>query len=74
MKNWEDQPIHPVDTWYEIDQVKLVKWLKQLRDLNMLLMNDLSRDEVQRGIDKGRFEAYDCLIGDIQQGRTFMKR
>jgi hypothetical protein len=59
---------------YEIDQVKLVKWLKHLRDLNMVLMNDLSRDDVQRGTDKGRFDSYDCLLGDIQRGTIFMKK
>jgi hypothetical protein len=71
---WEDQKIDPVDTMYEIDQVKLVKWLKHLRDLNMVLMNDLSRDDVQRGTDKGRFDSYDCLLGDIQRGTIFMKK
>jgi hypothetical protein len=73
-KKWEDQKIDPVDTMYKIDQVKLVKWLKHLRDLNMVLMNDLSRDDVQRGIDKGRFETYSCLLGDIQRGTIFMKK
>lgn len=72
-KKWEDQKIDPVDTWYEIDQVKMVQWLKHLRDLNYQLMNDLSRDNVQRGIDKGRFNAYDCLLGNIQGGTIFMK-
>lgn len=71
--NYKDQPINPADTYYTIDQVKLVKWLKHLRDLNMNLMNNLSRDDVQRGIDKGRFEAYDCLLGDIHRGTIFMK-
>ncbi len=74
MKNWEDQKIDPVDTMYEIDQAKLVKWLKHLRNLNMGLMNNLLRDDVQRGIDKGRFEAYDCLLNDIQNGRIFTKK
>lgn len=73
-KKWEDQKIDPVDTWYEIDQVKMVKWLKHLRDLNYQLMNDLSRDNVQRGIDKGRFNAYDCLLGNIRDGTIFMKQ
>ena len=41
---WEDQKVDPVDTMYKIDQVKLVKWLKHMRSLNMLLMNDLMRD------------------------------
>lgn len=71
---WEDQKIDPVDTMYKIDQVKLVKWLKHMRSLNMLLMNDLMRDDVQRGTDKGRFESYDCLLGDIQRGTIFMKK
>ena len=70
---WEHQKIDPVDTWYEIDQVKMVQWLKHLRDLNYQLMNDLSRDNVQRGIDKGRFNAYDCLLGNIHGGTIFMK-
>jgi hypothetical protein len=74
LKRWEDQPVDPVDTWYEIDQEKLVKWLKHLRDLNMGLMNDLSRDDAQRGMGKGRFESYDCLLGNIQLGTIFMKR
>jgi hypothetical protein len=73
-KKWEDQKIDPVDLLYKIDQVKLVKWLKHLRDLNHLLMNDLLRDDVQRGIDKGRFETYDCLLGDIKRGTIFMKK
>lgn len=73
-KKWEDQKIDPVDTWYEIDQVKMVKWLKHLRDLNYQLMNDLSRDNVQRGIDKGRFNAYDCLLENIARGTIFMKQ
>jgi hypothetical protein len=73
-KKWEDQKIDPVDTWYEIDQVKMVKWLKHLRDLNMVLMNDLSRDDVQRGIDKGRFETYNSLLGNIHRGTIFMKQ
>lgn len=71
---WEDQKIDPVDTMYEIDQVKLVQWLKHMRNLNMPLMNDLSRDDVQRGTDKGRFETYDCLLGDIHRGTIFMKK
>ena len=71
---WEDQKIDPVDTWYEIDQVKIVKWMKHLRYLNMSLMDDLSRDDVQRGIDKGRFNAYDCLLGNIHGGTIFMKK
>lgn len=70
---WEDQKIDSVDTWYEIDQVKMAKWLKHLRDLNYQLMNDLSRDDVQRGIDKGRFNAYDCLLGNIRGGTIFMR-
>lgn len=73
-RNWEEQPVSYGDMYYEIDQEKLVKWLKHLRDLNQSLMNDLSRDDVQRGIDKGRFEAYDCLLGDITRGTIFMKR
>lgn len=73
-QKWEDQKIDPVDILYEIDQVKMVKWLKHLRDLNYQLMNDLTRDDVQRGIDKGRFETYDCLLGDIKRGTIFMKQ
>ena len=72
-KKWEDQPIAPSDTWYEIDQVKMVQLLKHLRDLNYQLMNDLSRDNAQRDIDKGRFNAYDCLLGNIHDGTIFMK-
>ena len=73
-KNWEDEVVDPVDTLYKIDQKKLVKWLKNLKDLNMYLMNDLSRDDVQRGRDEGRFDAYDCLLGDIRRGTIFMKQ
>lgn len=73
-RKWEDQEVSRGDMWYEIDQEKLVKWLKHLRELNQGLMNDLSRDEVQRGIDKGRFEAYDTLLGDIIRGTIFMKQ
>jgi len=73
-KKWEDQKIDPVDTMYKIDQVKMAKWLKHLRDLNYQLMNDLSRDDVQRGIAKGRFNAYDCLLGNIRDGTIFMKK
>lgn len=70
---FEDQPVDPVDTYYTIDQVKLVKWLKHMRKLNMHLMNDLGRADIQRAIDKGRFETYDCLLGDIHRGTIFMK-
>lgn len=73
-KRWEDQSVDPADTWYEIDQERLVKWLKHLRDLNMGLKNDLSRDDVQRGVDEGRFEAYESILGDIRRGTIFMKR
>lgn len=73
-KKWEDQKIDPVDTMYKIDQVKMAKWLKHLRDLNYQLMNDLSHDDVQRGIAKGRFNAYDCLLGNIRDGTIFMKQ
>jgi len=72
-ENPEDQPIDSVDMWYRIDQKKLVQWLKHMRKLNMRLMNDLSRDKVQRGKDEGRFDVYDCLLGNIQQGTIFMK-
>lgn len=72
-KKWENQPIDPIDTWYEIDQVKMVQWLKHLRDLNYQLMNDFSRDNAQRDIDKGRFNTYDCLLGNIHDGTIFMK-
>ena len=72
-KKWEDQKIDNVDTLYQIDREKLVKWLKHLRDLNMVLMNDLQRDDVQRGIDKGRFESYDCMLGNITSGPIFMQ-
>jgi hypothetical protein len=73
-KKWEDQKIDPVDTLYKIDQVKLVKWLKHMRDLNMLLMNDLLRDDCEREKARGAFDAYDCLLGDIQRGTIFMKK
>jgi hypothetical protein len=73
-KKFEDQPIDPVDTMYEIDQVKLVQWLKHLRDLNMLLMNDLLRDDREREKARGAFDAYSCLLGDIQCGTIFMKK
>lgn len=72
-KKWEDQPIDPIDTHYEIDQVKMVQWLKHLRDLNYQLMNDFSRDNAQRDINKGRFNVYDCLLGNIHDGTIFMK-
>jgi len=73
-KNWEDEPVTRGDMYYEIDQEKLVKWLKHLRDLNRMLKNDLSRDDVQRGRDEGRFDAYNCLLGDITRGTIFMKK
>ena len=72
-KKWEDQKIDPVDTLYKIDQVKLVKWLKHLRDLNHLLMNDLLRDDREREKARGAFNAYDCLLGNIASGTIFMK-
>lgn len=71
---FEDQPVDRVDTMYEIDQSKMVQWLKHLRDLNMLLMNDLQRDAVERAKAKGAFDAYSCLLGDIQRGTIFMKK
>lgn len=70
---WEDQKIDPADTGYEIDQVKMVKWMKHLRDLNHLLMNDLTRDDREREKNKAAFNAYDCLLGDIRRGTIFMK-
>jgi len=73
IKKWEDQKIDPVDTLYKIDQVKLVKWLKHLRDLNHLLMNDLLRDDREREKARGAFNAYDCLLGDITRGTIFRK-
>ena len=73
-KKWEDQKIDPVDTMYEIDQVKLVQWLKHMRNLNMSLMNDLLRDDREREKARGAFDAYDCLLGDIQRGTIFMKK
>jgi hypothetical protein len=73
-KKWEDEVINPSDLYYKIDQKKLVKWLKHLRDLNMSLKNDLGRDDVQRGRDEGRFDAYNCLLGDINRGTIFMKQ
>lgn len=72
-KKFEDQEIDRVDLMYKIDQTKLVKWLKHMRDLNMMLMNDLGRDDVQRGVDKGRFETYDSLLENIRGRRIFMK-
>jgi hypothetical protein len=71
---FQDQPVYPVDTMYEIDQAKLVQWLKHMRDLNMLIMNDLQRDDVERAKAKGAFDAYSCLLGDIQRGTIFMKK
>jgi hypothetical protein len=73
-KTWEDEVVDPNDTYYKIDQKKLVKWLKHLRALNMLYKNNLHRDDVQRGRDEGRFDAYDCLLGNINRGTIFMKR
>ncbi len=72
-KNWEDQEVDPVDTMYKIDQKKMVKWIKHLRDLNMLIMNDLLRDDFERAKARGAFDAYDCLLGDIHRGTIFMK-
>jgi hypothetical protein len=71
---FQDQPVHPVDIMYEIDQAKMVQWLKHMRDLNMLIMNDLQRDDVERAKAKGAFDAYSCLLGDIQRGTIFMKK
>jgi len=59
-KKWEDQPIDPVDTMYKINQVNLVKWLKHLRDLNH------PEKDVQA------FDAYNCLLENIQRGTIFM--
>ncbi len=73
-KKFQDQPVDPVDTMYEIDQAKMVQWLKHLRDLNMLLMNDLQRDDVERAKARGAFDAHSCLLGDIQSGTIFMKK
>jgi hypothetical protein len=73
-KKWEDQKIDPIDTMYKIDQVKLVKWLRHLRDLNHLLMNDLLRDDREREKARGAFNAYDCLLGNITSGTIFMKK
>ena len=70
---WEDQKIDPADTMYQIDQVKMVKWMKHLRDLNHLLMNDLTRDDCEREKNKAAFNTYDCLLGDIRRGTIFMK-
>ncbi len=72
-KNWEDEEVDPVDTMYKIDQKKMVKWIKHLRDLNMLIMNDLLRDDLERAKARGAFDAYDCLLGDIHRGTIFMK-
>lgn len=71
---FEDQKIDPVDTMYKIDQKKLVKWLKHMQDLNMLIMNDLLRDKLEREKARGAFDAYSCLLGDIQRGTIFMKK
>lgn len=70
---YEDQTIDPVDTLYEVDQIKLIKWLKHMSKLNMFLMNDLSRDSVQRGVDKGRHETYSGLLQFIQHGQIITK-
>jgi hypothetical protein len=72
-QKWEDQLVYPADTMYEIDQVKLVKWLRHLRDVNHLLMNDLLRDDREREKARGAFDAYSCLLGDIRRGTIFMK-
>jgi hypothetical protein len=34
-KKWEDQKIDNVDTLYQIDREKLVKWLKQLQSYRL---------------------------------------
>jgi hypothetical protein len=73
-KKFQDQPVDPVDTWYEIDQAKLTQWLKHLRDLNHMIMNDLLRDDVERAKARGAFDAYSCLLGDIHRGTIFMKK
>lgn len=73
-QKFQDQPVDPVDTIYEIDQAKLVQWLKHMRDLNILLMNDLKRDDVERSKAQGAFNAYSCLLGDIHRGTIFMKK
>jgi hypothetical protein len=72
-KTWEDEIVDPNYIYYKIDQKKLVKWLKHLKQLNGFLKDDLSRDDVQRGRDEGRFDAYACLLGDINRGTIFMK-
>lgn len=72
--DWTEEEVTPGDMYYRIDQKKLVKWLKHLRTLNQLLKNDLQRDDVQRAEDRGRFDAYSCLLGDIQSGTIFMKK
>jgi len=70
---YEDQPINPVDVYYKVDQKKLVKWLKHMAKLNQGLMNDVSRDNIQRGIDKGRYETYSGILQLIHLGTIITK-
>lgn len=70
---YEDQTVDPADIYFEVDQRKLVKWLKHMRKLNCSLMNDLSRDYNQRQIDEARHDVYDCLLGDIRRGTIITK-
>jgi len=73
IKTWEDEGVHPNDIYYKIDQKKLVKWLKHLKRLNGFLKDDLLRDDFERGLAAARFDAYSCLLGDINRGTIFMK-
>ena len=70
---YQNQVVDPADIYYEVDQVKLVKWLKHMRKLNCSLMNDLTRDDTQRKVDEARHDVYDCLLGDIRRGTIITK-
>ncbi len=69
----EDQPVDPVDTMYPVDNAKLAQWCKHMAKLNGLLMNDLSRDDDQRAIDKGRHETYESFLFMIRNNVIITK-
>ena len=61
---WTDQGLTPleVSVMGSIDGAKLIQYLKHFKSLNGLLMNRLDRDDVQRGKDEGRFDAYSNIL------------
>ena len=70
---YENQVIYSNDIFYKVDQKKLVKWLKHMMELNNSLMNDLSRDDIQRAKDAGRYDAYSSILFNIQHGTIITK-